>query len=607
MDETFDLEEYNQLLRDELEDTKEIIKSLKMKLHASECHIDRMDCINQRMHMQKQIDENHIRDLHKKIVEIKKDANERLLKVMNQNKEKQALLPGILEQVEKLQRENSDLKRDMNIKTPARISFHNLSDKSIQVDNESLDAIIRQKDIEFVNMKNSLLIVSAQLQEKYDSELEKHAATISMKDAQISELSIKIENMEMKNRRFKEDDIVALSDSDMSIVEQRQILDLKSQELKHKKRQNTSFEDECFTADSLNNSFRFHEGLNVSQENIEEQFAAEENELLEGSPIVLCKFRNTSNEGSLCFNFEKNTVIAGDDDNSNRYAFDKVFEYDSSRKSLFESIKNLIQNVAKGKQTMMMSIGTTNAGKSYTMFGDLENIQSTQGIIQMSIQELFEQGMDIYISFSEVYNENIVDLLGKRSPSNARPMVENIKGTYLRKSRGVTEIKVEDLDHASRLLRRGIYRRQTHQTPQNKMSSRSNAFVSLRVHGKGEEKPISSLLFVDLAGYEKIHGSEAAAERKSEGTKINLSLLELQKLMRNMKQQPKSAYFRGSLVNNLIQNFLKHKDSQQIYAICATDDINQTTMTKEVLNFGSNIIKKMKKSKSSASSQLMKC
>ena len=228
------------------------------------------------------------------------------------------------------------------------------------------------------------------------------------------------------------------------------------------------------------------------------------------------------------------------------------------------------------------------------MFGNLEDSQPSRGIIQMSIQELFEQEMDIYISFTEVYNENIADLLGKGSPSNARQMVENIKGTYLRNIRGVTEIKIKSLDHANRLLARGIKRRQTHQTDQNKVSSRSSAFVSLRLHGKGKQNPTSSLLFVDLAGYEKILGSTSTAERKIEGTKINLSLFELQKLLRNLKEQPKHAYFRGSQVNNLIQNFLKNEEAQQIYAICATNDVNQTVMTKNVLDLGSNIIRKMK-------------
>ena len=319
---------------------------------------------------------------------------------------------------------------------------------------------------------------------------------------------------------------------------------------------------------------------------------SEEELLIPGNPVVLCKLRNVDDR-SKHLDFERNLVHLESNRKSENFEFDKVLGFGSSRQTLFESIEPLVKNVANGKQTMIMSIGTTNAGKSYNLFGDLNGRQKSMGIIQMSIESLLEQGLDIFLSFSEVYDETIIDLLtpSKRHAPKTSQIVVPVRGTYLRKGRGVCEMKISNIDHAMTLIRRCVSKRSTQKTDQNAVSSRSSAFVTLRLHRNEDEKPFSSLMFVDLAGYEKIHGSNSSSARKREGTKINLSLLALKNLLINMKRSPYLAKFRDTKVNNLIQSFLKADDAQQIYTICATNAADQVTMTKDVLDLGSNIIR----------------
>ena len=190
--------------------------------------------------------------------------------------------------------------------------------------------------------------------------------------------------------------------------------------------------------------------------------------MLEGNLITLCKLRSASKIQTSTLNAEKNTVCVSDNNGrvvDSKFKFDKVFAQDSSRESIFESIEHLIQECSAGKQTMMMSLGTTNAGKSYNMFGDSSSL-SSEGIVQRSIRKLIASGVAFYMSFYEVYNDRIINLLetDEKSNSKATQTVEQIRGTYLRKGHNVTELLVLDADYGIELINHGISRRSTHPT-----------------------------------------------------------------------------------------------------------------------------------------------
>ena len=65
----------------------------------------------------------------------------------------------------------------------------------------------------------------------------------------------------------------------------------------------------------------------------------------------------------------------------------------------------------------MFAYGITGAGKSYTMFGDEEQ----RGLIPLTISRVLEclegEQCQLKMSYIEIYNEQIFDLLGQRSDS----------------------------------------------------------------------------------------------------------------------------------------------------------------------------------------------
>jgi kinesin family protein 18/19 len=128
------------------------------------------------------------------------------------------------------------------------------------------------------------------------------------------------------------------------------------------------------------------------------------------------------------------------------YAFDYAFNQDVGQQYIFEkTTKFLIEGVMKGFNATVFAYGATGAGKTYTMMGEDED-----GLMLLSIDELFnaieiastEKDYQLKISYIEVYNEYIKDLLINRS--KALDLREDpVRGPIVA---GITEIMTTNTD-----------------------------------------------------------------------------------------------------------------------------------------------------------------
>ena len=106
----------------------------------------------------------------------------------------------------------------------------------------------------------------------------------------------------------------------------------------------------------------------------------------------------------------------------------------------------------QGYNASVFAYGATGAGKTYTMLGT----EDQPGIMMLSIEELFksieeysaERDYMLKVSYVEVYNENIKDLLIDKADGEYLDLREDaVKGVMVA---GVTEImttNVEEIDH----------------------------------------------------------------------------------------------------------------------------------------------------------------
>ena len=178
--------------------------------------------------------------------------------------------------------------------------------------------------------------------------------------------------------------------------------------------------------------------------------------------------------------------------------------------------------------------GATGAGKTHTMLGTSEN----PGITYKTVNELYnridekseECSCEVAVSYLEVYNETIVDLINQQSGQLAMredgKSTVNIPGLSVHRPSGPEELL--------KLLQYGNANRQQHPTDANKESSRSHAVFQVVLKQKGRNEGLSGsvkvakLSMIDLAGSEK--GSATSSREKArfrEGANINKSLLAL--------------------------------------------------------------------------------
>ena len=236
------------------------------------------------------------------------------------------------------------------------------------------------------------------------------------------------------------------------------------------------------------------------------------------------------------------------------FKFDHVFASHCTNLEVYErTSKPMIDKLLMGFNATIFAYGMTGSGKTFTMSGNEQEL----GLIPLSVSYLFtnimEQSMngdkkfDVIISYLEIYNERIYDLLesgleesGSRistpsrlymSKSNSNGLGVELKirddSQYGVKVIGLTERRCESSEELLRWIAVGDKSRKIGETDYNARSSRSHAIVLIRLTStnvKNGTSRSSTLSLCDLAGSERATGQQ---ERRKEGSFINKSLLAL--------------------------------------------------------------------------------
>lgn len=227
---------------------------------------------------------------------------------------------------------------------------------------------------------------------------------------------------------------------------------------------------------------------------------------------------------------------------------------------------HLITSVIKGFNATVFAYGTTGSGKTYTMTGN----ETEPGIMYKIVEDMFNRIMedqentyDIRVSYVEIYNEVIRDLLVPNSKNTYLELRDDpIKGVQLA---GVTEFQVKVPEEVMDLLVSGNKRRSTESTKANETSSRSHAICQIQLAVKDKVKNIEEeflcgkLSLVDLAGSERGTVTENRGIRLMEGAKINTSLLALANCINALGDKNKKGSFvpfRDSKLTRMLKDSL---------------------------------------------------
>ena len=118
-----------------------------------------------------------------------------------------------------------------------------------------------------------------------------------------------------------------------------------------------------------------------------------------------------------------------------KFNFEKIL-HNASQDEVYEvAASEIVQSVSEGYNGTVLCYGQTGAGKSYTQTGS-STVFKYRGIVPRAISQMyaltsnkFDQAITIRVSYAEIYNEKIRDLLPNESSGNAINFDQNLQIT----------------------------------------------------------------------------------------------------------------------------------------------------------------------------------
>ena len=251
------------------------------------------------------------------------------------------------------------------------------------------------------------------------------------------------------------------------------------------------------------------------------------------------------------------------------YHVDRVFDGNYTTRDIYDMCaRNVIDGSLAGFHGTIFAYGQTSSGKTHTMRGTPHE----PGIIPLAVHDIFARiaadqtrRYEVRVSFLEIYNEEIIDLLANPSTHPPRLSVQESKEAGVVVV-GLAEESVDGAVAAMTHIAEGEARRKVGATQMNAHSSRSHTLFRMTIestpvliptattnHTNVQDKEtvapprttmtttaataaptsahahasvwVSTLTLVDLAGSERLGKTGAEGVRKKEGAAINTSLM----------------------------------------------------------------------------------
>ncbi|XP_055716904.1 kinesin-like protein Klp98A isoform X2 [Phlebotomus papatasi] len=332
---------------------------------------------------------------------------------------------------------------------------------------------------------------------------------------------------------------------------------------------------------------------------------------MDGKMTRLVKPRTPASNGAVC----RDPLSK---DNYNEFTFDYSYwsfdhkdEHYVSQEEVYEDLGTDVINCAfQGYNCCVFAYGQTGSGKTFTMMGNAENL----GLIPRICKSLFARmkvgqeagtGYKTHVSYLEIYNERVKDLLGSHSSTHGLRVREHkTTGPYVE---NLSQHPVSDYEEIKECITKGNILRTTASTNMNDTSSRSHAIFTITFVQAGftDDMPsetVSKIHLVDLAGSERANATGATGQRLKEGAHINKSLVTLGSVISALAEQTNPTNnkrilyipYRDSVLTWLLKDSLGGNSKTIMIAAISPADCNygETLSTLRYANRAKNIINK---------------
>jgi kinesin family protein 1 len=295
---------------------------------------------------------------------------------------------------------------------------------------------------------------------------------------------------------------------------------------------------------------------------------------------------------------------AGDKDSGQKvFAFDKSYwsfdradDHYAGQDNLHTDLgKPLLDNAFQGYNNCIFAYGQTGSGKSYSMMG----YGTEYGVIPKICQDMFERitamqedknlRCTVEVSYLEIYNERVRDLLNPSTKGNLKVREHPSTGPYVE---DLAKLVVSSFNEIEHLMDEGNKARTVAATNMNETSSRSHAVFTLTLTQKRRDvetnmamEKVAKISLVDLAGSERATSTGATGARLKEGAEINRSLSTLGRVIAALadlsdgkkKKTGKGASqvpYRDSVLTWLLKDSLGGNSMTAMIAAISPADIN---------------------------------
>ncbi|MCO5550220.1 hypothetical protein L7F22_003702 [Adiantum nelumboides] len=281
------------------------------------------------------------------------------------------------------------------------------------------------------------------------------------------------------------------------------------------------------------------------------------------------------------------------------FVFDAVLDEQVSNDEVYRvTVEPIIPTIFQRTKATCFAYGQTGSGKTYTM--QPLPLRACQDILDTMQHPAYRsQGLQLWLSFFEIYGGKLYDLLNDR-----RKLCMREDGRQQVCIVGLQEFNVSDVDIVNDYIERGNASRSTGTTGANEESSRSHAILQLVVKkhlSRKEErggKLVGKFSFIDLAGSERgADTTDNDRQTRIEGAEINKSLLALKECIRALDHEQGHIPFRGSKLTEVLRDSFVG-DSRTVMISCISPNTGSCEHTLNTLRYADRV-KGLSKSSSS--------
>ncbi|KAL8839989.1 MAG: hypothetical protein Q9170_001531 [Blastenia crenularia] len=274
------------------------------------------------------------------------------------------------------------------------------------------------------------------------------------------------------------------------------------------------------------------------------------------------------------------------------WSFNHADPHFAGQDNLFNDLGSpLLDNAFQGYNNCIFAYGQTGSGKSYSMMGYGEEA----GVIPRICEDMFDRITELQndknltytveVSYLEIYNERVRDLLNPSTKGNLKVREHPSTGPYVE---DLAKLAVRSFPEIQHLMDEGNKARTVAATSMNDTSSRSHAVFTLIVTQRRHDvetsmdtEKVAKISLVDLAGSERATSTGATGARLKEGAEINRSLSTLGRVIAALadlstgkKKNISMVPYRDSVLTWLLKDSLGGNSMTAMIAAISPADIN---------------------------------